>query len=187
MTTLNILHRALPANCHARLFDPADVERVVAQGIAILGAGLGHPTLETLTARLQKCPECVLAIERDAGRCHMLIGYAIVYPLTRLAVVELLAGTLRSGRDLTTDHMAANWPAGFGAYISVVWSTGGPRAAATVVAATYQFIVARLGEAHVFARPATPAGRRLMIRLGMQAVALPLTEVWTTHCNISDE
>lgn len=114
---LEILHRPLPVNCHAHLVDPDEVAKVVARGIAMLGSGVGHPTLATLMERLRKCPDCVLAIEQDT-QCHLvLIGYAIVYPLTKPAVGDLVAGTLRSGRDLTTDHLAENWSAGYGAYL----------------------------------------------------------------------
>jgi hypothetical protein len=171
----------------ARVVPPAEVPDLVAPGIASLGEGIGHPTAAALSERLGVCPECVIAVYRHAAHRHaaggdIVLGYAIAYPLAADAVDKLSRGQLVSGRELTLEHLVTSWPLAVGAYVAVVFSAGGPRAAAAVVTTVPAFIEDATGKSvPIFARPATPAGRRIMARLGMLRIEVGDTQVWATQ------
>lgn len=171
-----------------RLFDGctleiADIEtahEIVQAGMRELGAGAGHPSHEALTARLHRNPRCVIAFRCAAG--HDLYGYAIVLPLTKDAVDDLLSGAIVAGRLLTAEHIVMPGELTAGFYLSVVWSRGGISAAGMTIAGLLNWIEQESASADsslpVFARAASDSGRRLMRRLGMHPVEASKSEVW---------
>jgi hypothetical protein len=172
--------RKLFNRCTPEVVDVATVHDLVQPGMRELGAGSGHPSYEALTARLQRNPHCVVAFRRTTRRD--LYGYAIMYPLTQAAVDGLTSGAIAAGSFLTAEHVATPTESTAGLYLSVVWSGGGVSAAGMTIAGMLKWIEQETAKVDsvlpVFARAASGAGHRLMLKLGMQPVTAPGSEVW---------
>ncbi|MDQ1747771.1 MAG: hypothetical protein QOD07_2034 [Frankiaceae bacterium] len=137
-------------------------------------AALLEPTARPDFATLQRRARdgtALVRVFRSEEKQDIVAGY-VLYRLTERAVEGLLSGAVRSGRDLREDDFTRTDPAGY--YIS---SAAALKGAARTMLTDLTKALARPQPVPVFARAATEAGRRTLIRNGFRALPTP-SEVW---------
>lgn len=158
-----------------------EVEQITRLGQAALGPS-GHPGVEVLRARLDRSPSCASIVEHRQEGAARLAGYHVIYPLTRAACREILAGRLARGSDLRPEHLTRRSSETGGLYIGMVYGTPTGLDRAAAVHSARAAIANAFRESPklgiVFARAATAPGRRLIAQMGGRLIDAERSEVW---------
>lgn len=147
-----------------------DVPAVCALGSALIQ---GHPPVKVLQRRMQRQDSVLHLAVRDTT----LAGFLTTYWLTAEADQAVARGEVTRGGDLVLEWLAehtADVTTCYLAMIASVGAAGGPDVDHRVTAALLKRL-ANVASRYpnleaVLARPATPRGRSLLVRLGLEPV-----------------
>lgn len=136
--------------------------------------GDAHPSAEALARRLRVCPEALQLLCRRHRNGHLeLHGYFLLYPLTDDAGRAIAEARIRSANELGPEAMLPDFASARYLYIGMVLGSPGSNVRRRIKVQLGAELMRRIKEGPVdlvFARPATPAGRRLMLAHGFAPI-----------------
>lgn len=158
------------------IMEVGGIDALTAASVALVGRAL--PPAPILQDRLDRDPDCVMAIIDIARNETVVVAHSVVYGVDAATTDALLGGTVVNGAALPLEGLTSSSPHSF--YIAMVAGKGSPGVLALRLLVTHLVDRRRSApEANLlFARPATVGGRRLLGRAGFHAIG-GSSEVWT--------
>jgi len=140
--------------------------------------GASHPSLKTLQERWERNPRIARVLYRVGMRSRSISGYILLYPISRQAEKRIQRGILASARDLQTADILAGFKRCRVVYISMLFGTGMAARGAALLLLKRELKTLNDVD-HLYARPASPDGLRLLKRYGFRPV-VPAAEngIW---------
>jgi hypothetical protein len=158
--------------------EPRDVPEVCALGQSAIE---GHVLASTLHRRMARQPDVLTCVR--AAPDGPILGYSIAYWLTGAAFDRILSGAIQSGADLTTEDLARPSEPVAACYLGMIWraplayGSRGPSPTTTLLLSHLHDQCRRRAVTVMVARPASPAGRRLLESLCLRPIG-PEHELW---------
>jgi hypothetical protein len=147
-----------------------DINEIVALGVKLVGEN--HIDGQTLKRRYSINPKIITCLYSPSRE---LIGYFIIYPLTKSALNEIVAGSLRNGRDIRDEHLCKRFENAAALYIGMAGGIG-MHAEGYVVSElleTLRILTRNKSVKAIFTRGATQDGIRVANSYGFQKLASP--------------
>jgi hypothetical protein len=156
-----------------------EVPAIVKLGVATIGET--HPSARTLTERLVINPDVLQVFSRRNSRGSLeLCGYSLLYPLSDAAGVAISNAQIHSGRELALETLLSAFTDAKYLYVGMLLGARDRAARSHAKVCVRHELARRLDEGKVksiFARPATPSGRRLLDAYGFLPVA-KAEDIW---------
>lgn len=158
---------------------PEDVPGVCAIGQSSIQ---GHVAPGVLRARMDRQPGVLTYVRGVAS--GPILGYSITYWLTGGALDRIQSGEIQSGADLLLDDLALPSAPVAACYLGMIWrarerdQSPRPSPATALLLRDLQTQCLRRAVTVLVARPASPAGRRLLESMGMRPIGRESHGLW---------
>ena len=130
------------------------------------------PSLALMRALYRRNRLTVRLIERVVGNRRELVGMLVVAPLKKRAVAEILSRRIISLSEIDLEaHVSKSWQRPHGMYVGGV--AGSNPAGRAWALSFIELLGQQSGVRHVFARPASPDGLRVLRASGFSPVPEP--------------
>lgn len=142
----------------------------------------GHVSPAMLRSRMVRQPDVLTCVR--ASPDGQIIGYSITYWLTGSALDRIVSRTIQSGADLLLEDLAQPSGPAAACYLGMIWrapqagGSRGPSGTTTLLLSHLQDHCHRRAVTVIVAKPASPAGRRLLELLSLHPIGPEPQGLW---------
>lgn len=165
-------HASESLNYFAKHPEAQEIDSIVEFGKNLVDEN--HIDAETLKRRFSINPKIITCLY-DSESTIKLIGYFIIYPLTKTAHDKILKGLIRNGREIRDEHICKYFDKASALYIGMVGGVGlhAEGYALNELLETLRVLIRNKKLKTLFTRGATEDGKRAASIFGFQKMPAP--------------